>query len=86
MRKITIAILALIVVAMLIPVGFSGEVNSVVVTYGEATHANSNYKSTVDSFFSSQSNINLNNVETIGISAFNACTSLKDVIFGDKIT
>ena len=40
MRKITVAILALIVVAMIIPIGFSGEANSVVVTYGEATHAN----------------------------------------------
>ena len=35
MRKITIAILALIVVAMLIPAGFSGEANSVIITYGE---------------------------------------------------
>ncbi len=64
MRKITIAILALIVVAMLIPVGFSGEANSVVITYGETTHANSAYKSTVDDFFKSQSNVNLNNAES----------------------
>jgi uncharacterized protein YpuA (DUF1002 family) len=69
MRKITIAILALIVVAMLIPVGFSGEVNSVVVTYGEATHANSNYKSTVDNFFTSQAHVDLNSAESKIISA-----------------
>ena len=69
MRKITIALLALIVVAMLIPVGFSGEVNSVVVTYGEATHANSNYKSTVDSFFTNQAHVDLNRAESKIISA-----------------
>lgn len=69
MRKITIAILALIVVAMLIPVGFSGEVNSVVVTYGETTHANSNYKSTVDSFFTNQAHADLNSAESKIISA-----------------
>ena len=62
MRKITVAILALIIGAMLIPVGFSGEANSVVITYGETTYANSNYKSVVDSFFKSQSNLDLNNV------------------------
>ena len=64
MRKITIAILALIVVAMIIPVGFSGEANSVVVTYGEATHSNSAYKATVDNFFKDQANVDLNNVES----------------------
>lgn len=64
MRKITIAILALIVVAMIIPVGFSGEANSVVVTYGEATHSNSAYKATVDDFFKSQSNVDLNSADS----------------------
>ena len=46
MRKITIGmvILAIIVIGMVIPVGFSGQVNSVVITYGETTHDNANYK------------------------------------------
>ena len=61
MRKITMALLALIVVGMLIPVGFSADSN-VVITYGETTYGNSNYKSIVDDFFKSQSNINVNNV------------------------
>ena len=69
MRKITIAILALIVTAMLIPVGFSGEANSVVVTYGEATHADSNYKANVDNFFKNQANVDLNSAESRIISA-----------------
>lgn len=69
MRKITVAILALIVGAMLIPVGFSGEANSVVITYGETTHANSDYKSIVDNFFKSQSNVDLNSADSKIITA-----------------
>ena len=63
MRKTTIGIviLSIIIIGMVIPAGFSGEVNSVVITYGETTHANSNYKADVDSFFKSQSNIDLSN-------------------------
>lgn len=64
MRKITIAILALIVVAMLIPVGFSGEANSVVITYGETTHSNPDYKAIVDNFFTSQAHVDLNDAES----------------------
>lgn len=69
MRKITVAILALIVVAMLIPVGFSGEANSVVITYGETTHANSEYKSVVDMFFKDYANADVSNAESKIISA-----------------
>ena len=68
MRKITIAILALILGGMLIPAGFSTDSN-VVITYGETTYANSNYKAFVDSFFSSQANVNVNDVGTKIISA-----------------
>ena len=69
MRKITVAILALILVAMLIPVGFSGEANSVVITYGETTHANSEYKSVVDMFFKDYANADINNAESKIITA-----------------
>ena len=68
MRKIAIAIMALIVVGMLIPIGFSTDSN-VVITYGETTHANSNYKSVVDNFFKSQANIDINNVDSKIITA-----------------
>ena len=63
MRKITIGmvILSIILIGMVIPAGFSGQANSVVITYGETTHANTNYKSDVDSFFKSQSNLDLSN-------------------------
>ena len=69
MRKITVAILALIVVAMLIPVGFSGEANSVVITYGETTHANPEYKSVVDILFSNYGHVNVNDAESKIITA-----------------
>ena len=64
MRKITIGIviLSIILVGIVIPAGFSGEANSVVITYGETTHANSEYKANVDAFFKSQSHLDLKNV------------------------
>ena len=68
MRKITIGmvILSIILIGMVIPAGFSGQANSVVITYGETTHANTNYKSDVDSFFKSQSNLDLSNAAEKG--------------------
>ena len=68
MRKITIAILALVLVGMLIPTGFATDSN-LVITYGESTNANSNYKSIVDSFFTSQANVNLGDVNSKVITA-----------------
>ena len=61
MRKITIAILALILVGLLIPQGFASDSN-VVITYGETTYGNSGYKSNVDTFFASQSGLDVNSV------------------------
>ena len=65
MRKITIGmvILSIILIGMVIPAGFSDQANSVVITYGETTHANTNYKSDVDSFFKSQSNLDLSKAD-----------------------
>ena len=68
MKKITIAILALILMGVLIPTGFATDSN-LVITYGETTNANSDYKSTVDSFFANQANVDLNNVESKVITA-----------------
>ena len=61
MKKITVAILGLILLGMLIPAGFSTDSN-LVITYGETTNADSNYKSAVDNFFVSQTGVDLNNV------------------------
>ena len=68
MKKITMTILALILMGMLIPAGFSTDSN-VVITYGETTYANNNYKSIVDNFFASQSNLDVNNIGTKIITA-----------------
>lgn len=61
MRKITIGIviLSIIMIGMVIPAGFSGQVDPVVITYGETTHANSNYKADVDAFFKNQANADI---------------------------
>lgn len=71
MRKSTIGIviLSIIVVGMIIPVGFSGQVDSVVVTYGETTYANSNYKNTVDTFFKNQAHADLGSANSKVITA-----------------
>lgn len=71
MRKSTIGIviLSIIVAGMIIPIGFSGQVDSVVVTYGETTYANSNYKSSVDTFFNNQAHIDLGNANSKVITA-----------------
>jgi uncharacterized protein YpuA (DUF1002 family) len=68
MRKIGIVIMALILVGMLLPTGFATDSN-LVITYGETTNANSDYKSIVDSFFVSQANVDLNNVNSKVITA-----------------
>ena len=71
MRKISIGmiILSILVIGMLIPAGFSTNDNQVVITYGETTQHNANYKSTVDTFFKNQAGIDLNGVNTKTITA-----------------
>ena len=71
MQKSTIGIviLSIIVLGMIIPIGFSGQADSVVITYGETTYANADYKNTVDSFFKSQANADLGNANSKVITA-----------------
>ena len=71
MRKSTIGIviLSIILAGMIIPIGFSGQSDSVVITYGETTYGNSDYKSDVDAFFKDQSNVDLENANTKVINA-----------------
>lgn len=71
MRKIGIGmiILSIIIIGMLIPAGFSANDNQVVITYGETTHHNANYKNIVDTFFVNQANVDLNAVESKIITA-----------------
>lgn len=71
MQKSTIGIviLSIIVLGMIIPIGFSGQADSVVVTYGETTYANADYKNTVDSFFKDQAKADLGNANSKVITA-----------------
>ena len=68
MKRITMAILALILMGLLIPTGFATDSN-LVITYGESTYANSDYKSAVDAFFVNQANVDLKNVDSKIITA-----------------
>jgi uncharacterized protein YpuA (DUF1002 family) len=70
-RKISIGmvILSIIIIGMLIPAGFSTNDDQVVITYGETTQHNANYKTTVDTFFKNQAGIDLNGVSTKVITA-----------------
>ena len=64
MRKVMI-VLTIILIGMLIPVGFSANDNSqAVITYGETTHTNADYKNTVDNFFKNQAGFDLKNVDS----------------------
>lgn len=68
MRK-TMIILGIIIIGMLIPVGFSTSDTQVVITYGETTHSNANYKNTVDDFFINQAGVDLNTINSKIITA-----------------
>ena len=68
MRKIMI-LLAIIIVGMLIPVGFSTSDTQVVITYGETTYNNANYKNAVDTFFATNAGVDLKNVDSKIITA-----------------
>ena len=61
MRKnsIGIIILSIILVGMVIPAGFSTSDSQVVITYGETTHHNADYKNTVDDFFEKQAHVDM---------------------------
>ena len=66
MRKIMIL---LAIIGMLIPVGFSTNDSQVVITYGETTYNNANYKNTVDTFFENNAGGNLKNIDSKIITA-----------------
>ena len=68
MRK-TIIILALILIGMLIPIGFATSDTQVVITYGETTMNNADYKNIVDNFFVNNAGVDLKNVDSKIITA-----------------
>ena len=68
MRK-TMIILAMVIIGMLIPMGFATSDTQVVITYGETTQHNANYKNTVDDFFVNQAGVDLKTVNSKTITA-----------------
>jgi uncharacterized protein YpuA (DUF1002 family) len=63
-------LLAIIIVGMLIPVGFSAnDSQQVVITYGETTHHNANYKNIVDDFFVKEAGVDLHTIDSKIITA-----------------
>lgn len=71
MRKslIGIIILSIVVIAIAVPAGFSAQSEKTVITYGETTYHNGEYKSVVDNFFAQQSNLKVNSIESKVITA-----------------
>jgi uncharacterized protein YpuA (DUF1002 family) len=63
-------LLAIIIVGMLIPVGFSAnDSQQAVITYGETTHHNANYKNIVDDFFVKEAGVDLHTIDSKIITA-----------------
>ncbi|MBQ9161214.1 MAG: DUF1002 domain-containing protein [Methanobrevibacter sp.] len=72
MRKISLSmiLLSILIIGMLIPVGFSANDGSqVVITYGETTHKNTDYKNIVDDFFVKQAGVDLYTIDSKIITA-----------------
>ena len=68
MRK-TMIILGILLIGMLIPVGFATSDTQVVITYGETTHHNADYKNTVDDFFVDKAGVDLYTIDSKIITA-----------------
>ena len=69
-KRILAICLATIFIAMaVIPTGFAGSTDQVVITYGETTYMNQQYKLIVDDYFAGRTNVDLNNVDSKVITA-----------------
>ena len=66
---IGIILLSIVIVGIALPIGFSAQSDTKVITYGETTYNNPTYKSTVDDFFNQQAHVDVNNIESKIITA-----------------
>ena len=71
MRKslIGIILLSIVIVGIVVPYGFSAQSENTVITYGETTYNNQEYKSIVDNFFKTESGLDISNIESKIITA-----------------
>ena len=67
--KLGIILIILVLIGIAIPIGFSENTHENVVTYGETTYHNQEYKKLVDDFFRQQANVDISNVESQVITA-----------------
>ena len=67
-RILAICLVTLFITMSVLPT-FAGTSDQVVITYGETTYANQQYKSLVDDFFAGKIDVNLNDVESKVITA-----------------
>ena len=68
-KHIGIILLAILIVGIAVPAGFTAQSDKIVATYGETTYNNQQYKSAVDDFFKNQTHMDSNNVESKIITA-----------------
>ena len=69
-KRILAICLAVMFLAMaVIPTGFAGSTDQVVITYGETTYMNQQYKSIVDDYFAGKTNVNVNDIDSKVITA-----------------
>lgn len=68
-KHIGIILLAILIVGIAVPVGFTAQSDKIVATYGETTFNDQQYKSVVDDFFKNQAHIDVKNVDSKVITA-----------------
>lgn len=68
-RILAICLVTIFLAMAVIPLGFAGQADQVVITYGETAYMNQQYKSVVDDYFASKANVDINNVESKVITA-----------------
>lgn len=64
-----ILLLSIVIFGIALPIGFSTQSHSKVISYGETTYNKQEYKSVVDDFFKQQANVDAKNVESKIITA-----------------
>ena len=68
-KLLAICLVSIFLAMAVVPTGFAGTTDKVVITYGETTYMNQQYKSIVDNYFAGKTNVDLNNVESKVITA-----------------
>lgn len=68
-RILAICLITICLAFAVIPTGFAGSSDQVVITYGETAYMNQQYKSIVDDYFASKANVDINDVNSKVITA-----------------